>query len=121
MNYTDIIKDKPKAVISISDQLRKLTEKLHPELEEDCYGGKAVQMALYSIGKKDNVFFGIAPSKDHCKLFFHHFDKIDLKGLKLTGKGKHARHIKFFEGDEIPEIALKNIFQELVKIGLTKK
>ncbi|MEM8909585.1 MAG: hypothetical protein AAGD05_17185 [Bacteroidota bacterium] len=95
MTYQDIIQDKPPALIDIANTLRAMAFQLHPDIEENAYGGKVVRMTLYSIGHKNNPIMGIAIGKDHCQLFLHHTDQVDTKHLPLTGKGKHAKHIKF--------------------------
>lgn len=120
MKYEDLIAGKPKEMILIMDKLREISQQIHPELEEDFYGGKAVQMALYSLGDKNNVIHGIAASKDHCKLFFHHFDKIDLSMFKMEGKGKHSRHVKIFSIADINESVLTKTIKSILKIAATK-
>jgi hypothetical protein len=120
MEFIDIIEGKATDIIEIMLHLRDLSLTIHPDIIEDCYGGKAVQMALYSIHKKDNVTHGISASKDHCKIFLHHFDKVDTSKFKLEGKGKHSRHIKIFEVQDIDKNSLLKVLKEIAIIVNSK-
>ncbi|MFK7773057.1 MAG: DUF1801 domain-containing protein [Saprospiraceae bacterium] len=120
MDFEDILNDRPKKLHDIAFRLRKISNQLHSEISEDIYGGKVVRMALYSIGRKDNPILGFSLSKDHCQLFLHHFDKIELHGLKLNGKGKHSRHVKIRSVEEIDEAVLSKVFQSIFKIAQSK-
>ena len=120
MNFEAILTYRPKALHEIVFRLRIISKQLHPEISEDIYGGKVVRMVLYSIGRKDNPIIGFALSKDHCQLFLHHFDKIELHGLKLNGKGKHSRHVKIRNVEEIDEDKLLKVFQSILDIAQTK-
>lgn len=120
MKFKDILLDRPKALHDIAFRLRIISQQIHPEISEDIYGGKVVRMALYSMGSKNNPVIGFALSKDHCQLFLHHFDKIELHGLKLNGKGKHSRHLKIRSVEEIDEDTLSKVFQSILEIAKTK-
>lgn len=100
MTFNDLLIGHSEPLQKILKNLQKLILKLNPAIEEDIYGGAKVQMASYSIGRKDNVIAVTGIGKDHVKLFLHHTHKIDAKGLKLEGKGKHAKHVKIYALDE---------------------
>ena len=120
MEFKDIIIGKSEKIVEIMQQLRALSLTIHPEIEEDFYGGNTVQMALYSIGRKDNPIHGIAAGKDHCKLFFHHFDKVDVSMFKLEGKGKHSRHIKIFDLEGFDQKTCSKVLKNIAKIAKSK-
>ena len=120
MQFTDIIKGNSEEIVEVMTLLQTLILSLDERIEEDIYGGKVVKMASYSIGRKDNVIAVIGPGKDHCKLFLHHIDKIDSKGLKLEGKGKHTRHIKIKSRQQMDDAAYAEVLQKVVDIVITK-
>ncbi len=120
MDFEDILKDRPEELHDIAFRLRKISKQLHPKISEDIYGGKVVRMVLYSIGRKDNPIIGFSLAKDHCQLFLHHFDQIELRGLQLYGKGKHARHLKIRNIAEIDAKVLSKVFQSILKIAQSK-
>ncbi len=94
MVFQDIVEGYPEELVEIMTFFQSLILSLDERIEEGIYGGKVVRMASYSMGRPDNVIAVTGLGKGHCKLFLHHTDKIDTKGLKLQGKGKHAKHIK---------------------------
>jgi hypothetical protein len=77
-------------------------------------------MASYSINRKNNVIAVVGPAKDHVKLFLHHCDKLDTKGIKLQGKGEHAKHVKLFKLEDFDEDTYKNVIGQVVEIALAK-
>lgn len=92
MNFEEAIKDQTKDIQSLALEVRKLVLKTDKRLEENIYGAK-VKTILYSIGDTNNVLCGIGFGKDHVKLYMHHTDNADIAGLKLQGKGKHAKTV----------------------------
>ena len=42
-------------------------------------------------------------SNDSCMLYVHHVESLNHHTLKFSGKGKHAKRIKFYDIDEIVE------------------
>lgn len=120
MSFTSILGSVPEEIVAIAHRLRSLIMEYDLPIEEGIYGGKKVKMASYSIGRTDNVIAVIAPASNHCKLFLHHVDKIDPKGLKLEGKGKHAKHIKIFTLDTIDEPIYRSVIGQVAAIVASK-
>lgn len=120
MSFEDMIADQSEQVKKIAIDLRQLILEIHPRITESIHGGAKVKLASYYIGSNFNVVAVISPSKDHCKLYLHHFDKIDLLGWTLHGKGKHSRHLKIdvLSAGEITSI--QNILKEITDIVLIK-
>jgi hypothetical protein len=74
------------------------------DIDENIIGGAKVKLALYSRGGKNNVLCGIQEgSEESCMFFVHHIDELDHKRLKFSGKGKHAKRIKFMSIEDIIE------------------
>lgn len=94
--FTDILTNQPPEIQAVATEVRKLILKTDKRIEENIYGGEKVKMSLYSIGDTHSVLYGIGCAKDHVKLFIHHTDKPGavVAGLKLEGKGKHAKTVK---------------------------
>lgn len=84
-------------------KLRSIVREVFPKAEEGYYGGAKVKLVLYSQGGQNNVLCGIQEGKDNsCLLYVHHLDKIEHERLKFTGKGKHAKQVRF----ESPEVII---------------
>ena len=120
MQFADIVKGHPQELVEVMTFLQALILSLDKRIEEGIYGGKVVRMASYSIGRADNVIAVTGLGKDHCKLFLHHTDKIDPGGLKLEGKGKHARHVKIKSRRHMDDEVYRDVLQQVVDIVLTK-
>ena len=75
-------------------QLLSEIRRLAPDADENVYGGLKMANVLYSVGSDTNVFCGIQPANDRCKLYLHHVRPGDVPDLKIEGSGKHARHVK---------------------------
>ena len=120
MEFKHIVEGKPPEMAAIANYLRHLISSEFPELKEGIFGGKKVKMALYHLGEPNNVALGISPGDHHCQVFIHHFDKVNLRGLKLHGKGKHARHFKFYTKSEAEASELKEVFRAVVAIARSK-
>lgn len=112
--------DHPK-LLQLGETIRQTIRSLHSELEEGFYGGAKVKMASYSIGRTDNVVAAISPATDHIKLYLHHFDKVDTSGIKLVGKGKHARHVKLYKEEDFDQSIFKPVLEKVVEIVAAKK
>jgi hypothetical protein len=85
-------------------KLQTLIESCFDDIEAGIVGGSKVKLVLYSRNGKNNVLCGIQEgSKASCMLYVHHIDEINHKRLKFSGKGKHARRIKFNDINEIIE------------------
>ncbi len=120
MSFASILESVPHEISAIANRVRALILDHDLPIEEDIYGGKKVKMASYSIGRTDNVIAVIGPAANHCKLFLHHVDKIDPMGLKLEGKGKHAKHIKIFTLDAIDEAVYVSVIGQIAAIVSSK-
>ncbi len=116
MTFDTIIADKPEAVQACARQLRQLFLEATPTPDENAYGGQKVQMTLYSIADVNNVAGGVTPAKDHVKLFLHHTDKVDTSGVKLQGRGKHAKHLKYTQVEDMPIDRLRQLIQEVMDV-----
>lgn len=120
MSFISILEEVPEEIVAIAHRLRALILDEDQPIEESIYGGKKVKMASYSIGRTDNVIAVISPAPTHCKLFLHHVDKIDSMGLKLEGKGKHAKHIKIFSLDAVDEAIYRDVIGQVASIVASK-
>ncbi|WP_179021264.1 DUF1801 domain-containing protein [Winogradskyella forsetii] len=77
-------------------KLRAILMDFFEDLEETIHGGKKVKLTLYSRNGPNNVLCGIQQSaNDTCMLYVHHIESINHERLKFSGKGKHAKRIKF--------------------------
>jgi len=82
--------------LPIAQKLQPLVRKVFPKADEGYYGGTKVKLVLYSQGDAKNVLCGIQEGKDNsCLLYVHHLDKIEHERLKFSGKGKHAKQVRF--------------------------
>ncbi len=93
-SFDDMITGQASAVSTTARELRRMLLKAEPRLEEQISGGAKIKVALYGIGGPNNIIAGIQPAADHCKLYLHFTDKINLETPPLEGKGKHAKHVK---------------------------
>ena len=92
-------------------KLRELILLFFSDIEESIIGGAKVKLALYSRGGKNNLLCGIQPGKDDsCMLYVHQVQAISHERLKLIGKGKHSKQIKFNQADEINEDDINWLF-----------
>lgn len=96
MEFADILENRPAELQELAQDVRSILLKIDKRIDENVYGGKKVRIALYSIGGDTQVLYGLSIGKDHVQLYLHHADKpgVDVAGLKLEGKGKHAKHVK---------------------------
>lgn len=117
LEFEDILAGRSEPVKAIARILRNKILSLDSGISEDIFGGKSVQNASYSIGRVNNVIAVLSPAADHCKLYLHHFDKVDTAPLKLTGSGKHSRHIKLHDPEELPRAELKRILHDITHIA----
>lgn len=116
MNYNDILEGHSTEIVDIIKALRKLILELDPTIEEEFLGGAKVKLVSYSIGNRNNVVAVYSPSANHCKLYLHHTDKIDTKGLKLEGKGKHAKHVKIKTFEQLVIQFYKSVLVQVVEV-----
>lgn len=120
MEFKDIFSNRPASLFKLGEKIRHLILSLEQRIVETCHGGASVKMASYSIGKQDNVLAVISPSNDHCKLYLHHYDKIDSGTLGFQGKGKHAKHVKLYSLEGFDEEIFRPILKQIVKVVLEK-
>ena len=82
--------------------LREMVYQSFQNIEETIGGGAKVKLALYSRGGKKNVLCGIQKGAgDSCMLYVHHVESINHDRLQFSGKGKHAKRIKFSNVQDI--------------------
>lgn len=85
-------------------ELKRIIESHLDNLEATIAGGAKVKLLLYSRGGKNNVLCGIQEgSGESCMLYVHHVAQIEHERLKFSGKGRHAKRIKFNALEEIVE------------------
>lgn len=89
-------------------RLKEIVVSYFDNIEGTIVGGAKVKLILYSRGGKNNVLCGIQEGSDSsCMFYVHHLDNIDHERLRFSGKGKHAKRIKFNNIDEIIEEDIK--------------
>lgn len=111
-NFEDLIARHSDEVQAVANRLRDLVREVLPEADENIYGGEKVGMALYSIGGADNLVCGIGLGSYYCLLFVHNINELTHPELRLEGRGKSNRHIKFFEVEEIDPRSVKWLIGE---------
>lgn len=117
MIFEDILENKPEEMRGIALQVRSLILKTDKRIDEGVYGGEKVRMSLYSIGSDTNVLYGLGVDEDHVKLYLHHTGKpnVDVAGLKLEGKGKHAKHVKIKDMADDTKDRLSLAFESILE------
>lgn len=89
-------------------KLKNIIESYFDNVEGNIVGGAKVKLILYSRNGKNNVLCGIQEgSGQSCFFYVHHVDQINHERLKFSGKGKHAKRIKFTKIDDIIEDDIK--------------
>jgi len=116
--FEDVIKPHPKKTQAIAKRLRKLVMDVLANPEEQIVGGAKVGIALYTDGETNSVMCGVHPSGDKCLLYIHHIAELDHPRLKLEGKGKRARHIKFRSVNDILDDDVRWVLTEVEKRAL---
>ncbi|MBV7268983.1 DUF1801 domain-containing protein [Winogradskyella luteola] len=95
-------------------KLRSIVLGFFPNAEESILGGAKVKLVLYSRGDAKNVLCGIQQAaKDTCMLYVHHIDSIVHQRLKFSGKGKHAKRIKFESADDVKEDEIRWLLKQV--------
>ena len=88
--------------LTMGIKLRELIFDHFNKIEENIYGGKKIKLSLYSLIDTKTELCGIQQgSDDTCMLYIHHIETIEHDRLKFSGKGKHAKRIKFARENEI--------------------
>ncbi len=86
----------------MGNKLKKIIESHFNNIEGNIVGGAKVKLVLYSRNGKNNVLCGIQEGNDEsCMLYVHHVDEVNHERLKFSGKGKHAKRIKFIDINDI--------------------
>jgi hypothetical protein len=120
MKYEDILPGHKPEIIAIADKLREIVLSEDEAIAEDIFGGQKVRMASYSIGAKTNVVGVIGMAEDHCKIFLHHLDQVPTRDLPFEGKGKHARHVKLFQIEDLDEERYRSVIHDVVVLVKTQ-
>lgn len=95
-------------------KLKNIIESHFDGIEGNIVGGSKVKLILYSRNGKNNVLCGIQEgSGESCMLYVHHIDKIEHQTLKFSGKGKHAKRIKFTDPKDIVETEIRWLFSKV--------
>lgn len=117
MSFESAIQNVSPDLQQVAQTLRKLILQTDKRIEENIYGGAKVKTVLYSIVGSNNVLYGIGTGKDHIKLYLHHTDKdgVSTDGLKLEGKGKHARTVKISQIDNDYRQHLIEAFKSILR------
>ena len=116
MTFDDISSGFPEPMIALAQSIREVILAQSPDITEHFHGSAKVRMGSYYIGPNTNVVAVLGLAQDHCKLFLHHTDKIDAMGLKLEGKGSHARHVKIRSIDELKAGPYGEVLAQVTRI-----
>lgn len=116
MNFDVLLNNRPENIQLTAKALREVIISELPELNENIYGGKKVQNALYSKHDPNRVVCGMQTNNNYCMLYLHKTNDVDTGNLKLEGKGKHAKHVKYTNPDEINKPLIKKILKDINQI-----
>ncbi len=115
--FADVLAAHTPEVRRIAERLRELVRGALPDAHEGIYGGAKVAMALYTLEHENDVVCAIQPAAGRCMLYIHRVGAEDAPDLRLYGKGKANRHIKFHGVEEInPEPILT-----LLKLSVARR
>lgn len=85
-------------------KLRGIVIAFFSKIDESIVGGSKVKLTLYSRNGPNNVLCGIQQAaNDTCILYVHNVNSINHERLKFSGKGKHAKRIKFEKATDVLE------------------
>ena len=105
-NFDQIFKS-PRAN-KIGNKLKEIIESHFDNVAGSIVGGEKVKLVLYSRNGKNNVLCGIQEgTNESCMLYVRHLDELNRDRLKFSGKGKHAKRIKFNSTEDIMEEYIK--------------
>lgn len=96
-DFGELIAPFPPHIRATASWIRDVLLEEFPQVRESMGGGTKVAHALYSVGGADRVALGIQPGPRFVKLFIHDPEAIGDTPLRLEGRGKHMRHVKFSE------------------------
>ena len=95
-------------------KLRNIITTYFTNIDETIAGGAKVKLTLYSRNGPSNVLCGIQQAaNDTCMLYVHHVPSIDHDRLKFSGKGKHAKRIKFEKATDVLETDIKWLLKQV--------
>ncbi len=98
----------------MGNKLKGIIESYFDNIEGNIVGGAKVKLVLYSRNGKNNVLCGIQEgNNESCMLYVHHIDEINHERLKFSGKGKHAKRIKFNDVGEMIEDDIKWVLSKV--------
>jgi len=112
MTLEETLANRPQPIQKTATQLKKLILDTLPDLNEHVYG-KKIHTILYSKENPNQVICGIQTSEKQCLLFLHKTEGINTTGLKLEGKGKSAKHVKYNQSSEIDGALIKEILRAI--------
>lgn len=113
MTFDIIKKDRPENVQKTAQKLRDIIFETLNDIDENIYGGKKVQNALYSKGDPNKVVCGIQTNDNYCIFYLHKTDIIETGDLKLEGSGKHAKHVKFYSPHEVDSQIIQSVITQI--------
>ena len=112
-----MIENRPKVIQSTANKLREIILNSLDDIEENIYGGKKVQNALYSKkGNTQKVVCGIQTNDNYCIFYLHKTDQVDTNAFKLEGSGKHAKHVKFQSLHEVEPQSIQKVLTQIYEI-----
>ncbi len=108
-----VFKDNSEAK-KIAENIRKLIAATFQNIEEKVYGGAKVKLALYSEVDTKLTLCGLQEGKeDSCMLYVHHVPVLDHPRLEYSGKGKHAKTIRFTSVHEVVDEDIVWLFNKV--------
>ena len=117
MNHLDAFKNtfiEDSEAQRIGLKLREIVIVFFPNVEASIVGGEKVKLTLYSRNGPSNVLCGIQQStNDTCMFYVHHVEHIIHERLQFSGKGKHAKRIKFENADDVLEHDITWLLQQV--------
>lgn len=109
--FADVLAPHTSDVQRLAERLRDVVRSALPDARENIHGGAKVGMALYSLENENDVVCAIQPAADRCMLYIHRVSADDSPDLRLEGKGKSNRHIKFRSADEIDPAPIRALLE----------
>lgn len=108
-SFADVIASHTPEIQRVAQSLRTVIRSAIPDAQEGVYGGAKTRMALYSLEHEQDVVCGIQPAADHCKFYIHRVDPDDTSELRLEGKGKSTRHVKFHTAEDVDPAPIRKL------------
>ena len=114
--FDDMISSHPKKTQAMALKLRNLVQNSLVDTEEQIVGGAKVGLALYTDSETNKVLCGVQPTDGACLLYVHHIKNFKHPRMKLEGRGKHAKHIRFQSMDDVREEDVRWVLSEVEKL-----